>query len=81
MTKKQKQQLRKALFVAAGLFFLYVVIFINIIPDAETSQFVLNQIEWTTKLVDNFSSNSTFYISVAALLGIFGYFSLAKKRK
>jgi len=79
MTKKQKQNLFKWVFVGVVALVVWIIGFYNVNITAETTEFIVKQNEWTTKLIDGFSANAPFYIFVVALL-LGGYFFLSKKK-
>lgn len=80
MTKKQKQSIKRVLFGAATLFAFWIIVFFNIKITENTATFVINQNEWVTSFVNNFTNNAVLYISVLVALFI-SYFVLIGKRK
>lgn len=79
MTKKQKRSL--GLFIAlvlAGLL-LWVTVFFNLPITATSSEFVVNQHNWTTAVVENLTANIAFYAIVLSVLGLSGYYLLKKR--
>ena len=80
MKAKDKQNLFTLVFAALGGLIGWIVVFFNMTITETTSEFVVNQNEWTTKLVDNFTANHVFYLAAAAVL-LVGYFLIKKPNK
>jgi len=80
MTKKQKQNVLKGLLLGVFAFFLWVIVFFNLPITETSSEFVVNQNEWTTNLVNNLINNHIFYLIVAGIL-LLGYLFVTKKKR
>lgn len=83
MTAKQKKQRKQLLLLGLGLiglFFAWVVIFMNFKITGNTAEFFVKQYEWTNKFVANLIEYHIVYLIFAAVL-LVGYLFLSKKKK
>ena len=81
MSKKTKQNISKVLFTGVFGLFIWIMVFFNLKITPETSEFLVKQNEWTTKLVNNFTTNAVLYIFIAVALLVGYLFAFPKKKR